>query len=208
MGFKKSQENENVRNFKSFLEAKEALNTDELSKRLDAVEYLISHKEFYYVLNLLNELFKKDKIEDHPIIDAVFARLKTRPKRSDDFNELFKMLKSDNAYLRNQAITFLQNYNQDAENFIKKLLQDSDKDIRIFAVNILGDAKLENTLEPLRDFIKAENELNPLMTAVDYMGEIGEEEDIELLINIKEKFADEPFVIFAVDLAINKIKGR
>jgi hypothetical protein len=45
------------------------------------------------------------------------------------------------------------------------------------------------------------------MTAVDYMGEIGEEEDIELLESLKARFKDESYVEFAVDGAVKMIRG-
>jgi HEAT repeat protein len=208
MGFKKLSKLSETRSFKSFKEAEKALENDSctIEDKLEAIEYLIVHKEFYYVLQVLTKLFSEDSLNTHPIIDVAFAKLKNKPKRKEDFEELFKILKSNNAYLRNAAISFLQNYDKEAEPFIKELLQDKDKDIRIFAINILGDAKLENSLELLRVCIKNEEEINVLMTAVDYIREIGTEEDISLLEKLKERFSNEPYVEFSVNLAIEKIK--
>ena len=45
------------------------------------------------------------------------------------------------------------------------------------------------------------------MTAVDYLGEIGEEKDIALLEALKEEFKDEEYVKFGIDLAIERIKA-
>jgi hypothetical protein len=45
------------------------------------------------------------------------------------------------------------------------------------------------------------------MTAVDYLGEIGEEEDIPLRESLKERFSGDFYVEFAVDGAIKMIKG-
>ena len=39
----------------------------------------------------------------------------------------------------------------------------------------------------LRHFIVKENDINALMSAVDYLGEIGDDRDIELLEAIKKK---------------------
>ena len=44
------------------------------------------------------------------------------------------------------------------------------------------------------------------MTAVDYMAEIGQVEDIELLSSLKSRFND-VFVDFAIDNAIKMIRG-
>jgi len=214
MGFKKLSKLSETRSFKSFKEAEKALENDSctIEDKLEAIEYLIVHKEFYYVLQVLTKLFSEDSLNTHPIIDVAFAKLKNKPKRKEDFEELFKILKSNNAYLRNAAISFLQNYDKEAEPFIKELLQDKDKDIRIFAINILGDVRYEDSVEMLRYLLMKETaEANPnvnvLMTAVDYLGEIGGTQDIELLEAIKKQFSNEPYVQFGIDTAISRIKG-
>ncbi len=209
MGFKKTQEKGDVRRFKTFLEAREVFEdknqpTDE---RLKALEYIIDHKEIYYTLDMLSKLFPQNNIEDHVFIDAAFISFKEKPKRKEDFDKMFEMLKSDNAYLRNAVIKFLQDYGEEAKDFIKELMEDEDKDIRIFAINILGDVKYEDSIDMLRHFIVKEQDINALMTAVDYLGEIGDESDIPLLEAIKKEKND-PYVTFGVDMAIKRIKGN
>jgi HEAT repeat protein len=85
-------------------------------------------------------------------------------------------------------------------------MDNSDRDIRIFAINILGDIKCEASIELLRSFIATENDINALMTAVDYLGEIGDERDTSLLKTIKQAHEDEPYVVFGVDLALSRLK--
>jgi hypothetical protein len=150
--------------------------------------------------------FSVNNPKDHIYIDYAFANFEQKPKREEDFEMMFEMLKSDNAYLRNAAILFLQQYGKEVKQFIQKLMNSDDKDIRIFAINILGDVNFEESLDMLREFIKKETDINALMTAIDYMGEIGEEEDIKLLEEIKNKFNDD-YINFGVDLAIDRIKA-
>ena len=189
MGFKKTKLNEKVyRKFDSFLEAQsvfEDVNSDS-QRRMEALEYIVSHQEIHYVLEMLSKLFGENKLQDNKFIDAAFMGFGVKPKREKDFEAMFTMLKSDNAYLRNAVISFLQDYGKEAKDFILKLMDNEDKDIRIFAVNILGDVKFEDSLEMLRHFIVKEEDVNALMTAVDYIGEIGEEKDIPLLEAIKQ----------------------
>jgi len=59
----------------------------------------------------------------------------------------------------------------------------------------------------LRYFLAQEDDVNAMMTAVDYMGEIGSMEDIPLLETLKVGHKDDPYVVFGVDMAINRIKG-
>jgi 2C-methyl-D-erythritol 2,4-cyclodiphosphate synthase len=59
----------------------------------------------------------------------------------------------------------------------------------------------------LVELLETEQDVNVAMTAVDYLAEIGEEEDIALLETVKERFKDEYYAVFAVDQAIACIKG-
>jgi len=209
MAFVKSDEVYAQRVFRTFLEAQdifEDLDSEE-SLRLEALEYLLAHKEISYILDMLLVQYNDLNSTDHSLLDHAFANFGSKPKRDDDFNSIFKMLESDNAYLRNKAITFLQDSGENAKSFIRKLLNDEQRDIRIYAVNILGDVKYEDSRSMLIDLIQEEKDVNVLMTAIDYLGEIGEEEDIDILIPIKDKFASEPYVSFGVDMACEKIRG-
>ena len=59
----------------------------------------------------------------------------------------------------------------------------------------------------LIELLETEDDINVAMTAVDYMGEIGEVEDIPLLESLKERFTGDFYAEFAVDGAIKMIKG-
>jgi hypothetical protein len=204
MGFKKSnEEKEKITPLNSkevFLDRNKSVD-----ERIMAVENLLIIEPFKNIFKMLNEHFREDDLRDHPVIDYIF----TYPKelQEDDIPELLKLLKSDNAYLRNIVIGYLREQGEKIENYVRKLLKDPDKDVRIFAVNILQDAGIENAREIIREFIQEEREINPLMTAVECLGEIGSEEDIPLLEKVKERFPNEPFVSFAVDNAIKRLSS-
>ena len=214
MGFVKNETQADVRRFDSFPEAQAVLEDarQPLELRVEALDYMIRHQEIYYVLDILSKLFAENRTEDHPLIDFAFAQFSHRPRREKDFEALFRMLKSDNAYLRNAAITFLQAYGEEAKGFLEQLLRDEDRDVRIFAANILGDVRFEDSVEMLRALMTHEiahqRDVNVLMTAADYMGEIGSEEDIALLEAVKQEFSDNPYVSFGIDMAIARIRGE
>ena len=207
MGLKKATDIHNkVRIFNEIREAQEAFeNTNNPEDvRLNALEYIISHKDIFYILRILSELFKENNLKDHVYIDFAFANFDTKPKRREDFEEMFEMLKSDNAYLRNAAIEFLKTYGNEAKKFLEELMESKDRDIRIFAMNILGDVKFEDSVDMLRRFILKEQDINALVTAVDYLGEVGNQDDIKLLDALKKEIND-PYVHFAIDLASKRI---
>jgi len=176
-------------------------------ERLDALNYILENVSISHILRIINNLFSLNLVRNHIFIDTIFNNFTNRTKTEEDFNELFNTLKNDNVYLRNACIKYLQESDEDAIIFIERLLQDPDKDIRIFAVNILGDVRYDKSVEILRYFIAREEDINAMMTAVDYLGEIGSEEDIELLESIKHSHSDDLYVNFGVDMAIDRIKG-
>lgn len=121
--------------------------------------------------------------------------------------DVMELLKLSNAYVRNLGITILQGYGGAIKYYIVKFLIGDDRDLRIFAINVLGDVDFAESRDMLVELLEKEHDINVAMTAVDYMAEIGEVEDIPLLESIKARFNDDAYVVFGVDNAINSIKG-
>lgn len=119
---------------------------------------------------------------------------------------VMELLKTRNAYIRNLGISILQSYGDAIRYYIVKFLIGKDRDLRIFAINVLGDVNFAESREMLIELLEKEEDINVAMTAVDYLAEIGEPSDINLLESLKERF-DDPYVHFAVDNAIRKIRG-
>jgi len=119
---------------------------------------------------------------------------------------VMELLKTKNAYIRNLGITILQSYGDAIRYYIVKFLIGDDRDLRIFAINVLGDVNFAESRDMLVELLQNEQDVNVAMTAVDYMAEIGQPEDIPLLESIKGRF-DDPYVVFAVDNAIRLIRG-
>ena len=176
-------------------------------ERVEALEYLIENQTVSHMLKLINMIFNENTVSDHIYIDIAFNSFHDVPKTDEDFDNFTKSLQSENVYLRNMAIKYLQESDEEASIFIDKLLKSDDKDIRIFAINILGDVKYDKSVDMLRYFLAQEDDINAMMTAVDYMGEIGSVEDIQLLETLKVAHKDNPYVLFGVDTAIERIKG-
>jgi HEAT repeat protein len=117
------------------------------------------------------------------------------------------LLKLDNAYIRNLGISILRDFGNAIKYYIVKFLIGDDRDLRIFAINVLGDVDFAESRDMLVELLQTEQDINVAMTAVDYMGEIGEVEDIPLLESLKERFAGDFYTQFAVDGAIKLIRG-
>ena len=121
--------------------------------------------------------------------------------------EIMELLKLENAYIRNLGISILRDFGNAIKYYIVKFLIGDDRDLRIFAINVLGDVDFAESRDMLVELLETEQDINVAMTAVDYMGEIGEVEDIPLLESLKERFSGDFYAQFAVDGAIKLIEG-
>jgi HEAT repeat protein len=121
--------------------------------------------------------------------------------------KIMDLLKLNNAYIRNLGISMLRAFGDSIKYYIVKFLIGDDRDLRIFAINVLGDVDFAESRDMLVELLEKEQDVNVAMTAVDYMAEIGLEEDISLLESLKDRFPGEFYVEFAVDNAVKMIKG-
>lgn len=136
----------------------------------------------------------------------IASLLSAMDSKKAPIEEIMNLLKVRNAYIRNLGITTLQSYGDAIRYYIVKFLIGNDRDLRIFAINVLGDVNFAESREMLVELLEEEKDINVAMTAVDYMSEIGEVSDIELLEKVKSRFHDS-YVDFAVDNAIRSIRG-
>jgi HEAT repeat protein len=166
---------------------------EEIAKFDESVEYLIS-------------CIKKEDI-DKSFLTKIASVLSTLDPEDAPIEEIMELLKEDNAYVRNLAISVLRDFGDAIKYYIVKFLIGEDRDLRIFAINVLGDVNFAESRDMLVELLEDEEDINVAMTAVDYMAEIGEEKDIELLESLKARFNNEFYVEFAVDGAIKMIKG-
>jgi len=144
---------------------------------------------------------------DKAICTKIASVISSMDVENAPIEEIMDLLKLDNAYIRNLGISILRNFGDSIKYYIVKFLIGDDRDLRIFAINVLGDVDFAESRDMLVELLETENDINVAMTAVDYMGEIGEEEDIELLESLKERFSDDFYAAFAVDGAIKMIRG-
>lgn len=155
--------------------------------------------------------FLVDKLIEHDTHKDTAARIASvlsnmEPEKAP-IEEVMELLKLKNAYVRNLGISILQDYGQEIKYYIVKFLIGDDYDLRIFAINVLGDVNFPESRDMLIELLENEENINVAMTAVDYMAEIGQLEDVELLKRVKERFKDEVYAQFAVDAAIESIEA-
>ena len=150
----------------------------------------------------------QDKDTPKNLSSFMAAQLGQMPSKEAPIEKIMELLKLKNAYVRNLGISVLRNFGDAIKYYIVKFLIGDDKDLRIFAVNVLGDVNFSESRDMLIELLETEEDINVAMTAVDYMAEIGQIEDIPQLEGVKQRFESEPYVAFAIDRAIECIKGE
>jgi HEAT repeat protein len=119
---------------------------------------------------------------------------------------LVECLRSEDAALRNEAIEAMKKLPEEVAPIMAGLLTDPDPDVRIFAVNVLESLRYPNVEQWLIKVISEDEHVNVCATAVDLLGEVGTEAAVPALEALKGRFPSEPYILFAADLALKRIR--
>jgi hypothetical protein len=168
------------------------LNSEHATARRWAVRDLVSFPQASEVL------VARLKIEEDASVRTAILSSLAQLGDKTAMNGLVTCLRSDEASLRNEAI--------EVGPIINALLNDSDSDVRIFTINILESLRHEHVEQWLMSVIDNDDQVNVCATAVDLLSEVGSELSVQSLMNLKQRFANEPYICFSVDLALKRIQ--
>jgi HEAT repeat protein len=115
------------------------------------------------------------------------------------------LLRSEDPGLRNGAIEVLASLPDAVAPQIDRLLSDDDSDVRIFAVNLLGDLHHPNVPHWLAQVLMHDPQVNVVGAALEVLAEVGVTESLPALRAAKARFADDGYIGFSADLAIARI---
>ena len=175
------------------------LDSPEAATRRWAVQDLVAHPE---ASAILVERLARER--DLAVREVIFTSLIQRRDRVA-VEGLLACLRSEDAGLRNEAIDALKQLPREVEPLLEGLLHDPDPDVRIFVVNILESLCHPQVVDWLIRVIEQDPHVNVCATAVDLLGEVGNEKTESALHTLKQRFADEPYIQFAADLALKRI---
>ncbi len=119
---------------------------------------------------------------------------------------LIDFLRSDDAALRNEVVEAMKNMPDAVAAFMPQLLADADTDVRIFAINVLESLRHAEVERWLVDVIASDPSVNVCATAVDLLSEVGTPAAEHALEALKLRFPDEPYIVFATDLALKRVR--
>lgn len=125
---------------------------------------------------------------------------------SDEVIDFFiEQLRGDEANRRNEAVYALQQMPDLSANKIKTLLADDEPDVRIMAIDVIRMLTISASALWLRELLETEEHPNVVGVAVDRLCEIGSVEDLETLRTTRDRFSNDPYLQFSIDLAIKRI---
>jgi HEAT repeat protein len=151
-------------------------------------------------------LVERLKIEPEVSVREVILTTLTRLGDQTAVAGLVDCLRSEDAALRNEAIEAMQQLPEEVAPIMRELLADPDADVRIFAVNILESLRHREVEAWLIEVIDKDPHINVCAAAVDLLSEVGTAAALEALPRLKSRFAEEPYIHFAADLALKRIR--
>ncbi len=119
---------------------------------------------------------------------------------------LLPLLRSEDAQMRNGAIEALSAMPRAVAPRVDSLLRDSDPDVRIFTVNMLGELRHEKVVPWLEQVLQQERQVNVVAAAIEVLAEVGSPADIPALQAAIGRFDGDPFIGFAAQVAIERIE--
>ncbi len=153
-------------------------------------------------------LFERLKKEPDISVQEVIITSLLAINNEDVVKGFIELLKSEDAFLRNEVIEALKQIPEKVASYIEKLLHSSDPDLKIFAIDIMGSLDRSMVFKWLKEILENETHVNICATALDLVSEIGTEEFLPLIEKIKNRFSDEPYIQFICDLAKRRIGGE
>lgn len=179
----------------------EQLDDPDVGTRRWAARDLVQHPEA--VSALCQHLLKE---QDTSVREVIFTTLGCLGGEQAVVGVL-PLLRSEDANLRNSTIELLAGLPQAVGPHITALLHDADPDVRIFTVNLLGELRHPDVARWLSGVLIEDTHVNVVAAALEVLAEVGAAEALPALKQARLRFADDPFIGFAADLAEQRIEA-
>jgi HEAT repeat protein len=139
--------------------------------------------------------------------EAIFTSL-ARLGTSNSAERLIELLRSDDATLRTGALDALRIVVLHMRDLLPRLLGDADADIRILSCELARGFPGPEATTVLCALLARETEVNVSAAAVDVLTEVGGPAAVPVLVACEQRFAHEPFLGFAIKVAIDRISAQ
>ncbi|MEY4750576.1 MAG: hypothetical protein RIQ60_2790 [Pseudomonadota bacterium] len=141
---------------------------------------------------------------DPEVREALFVSLSDLHSESAA-TALLPLLRNEDDQLRSGAVKALAGMPRAVAPCINTLLRDNDPDVRVFTIHLLGDLRHDQVPRWLLQVLNDEASVSGVTAAVEVLAQLGQPEHIPTLQAVRRRFADDPFLAFAIDVAIQRI---
>jgi hypothetical protein len=117
------------------------------------------------IVPLVNAL---ENERDRAVKERIMMVLEHLVPRSN-FSDAERMIRSPDPFVRNGIVEIIRHNNIPIINFLEKLAEDDDKDVRKFVIDALSQEKSERAIDIIRDRLE-DPEINIRYTAIEYLG--------------------------------------
>lgn len=165
-----------------------AISSSEESTRLYAVEDIADSKYSGPAINLVKRL----SIENSAAVKNSIISALQKLDYSPSYPELFAFFSSPDAFLRNSSVSILSSYGEEAAIFLTSYLDHSNREVRKLIIDCLMEIVNyhPHTRSQVLDVMRAclhDPDVNVVITAVEYIGKLGDKESSDSLIELFQK---------------------
>lgn len=139
--------------------------------------------------------------------EAIFTAL-AKIGSSESAAVALPYLRSDDASQRTAALDALRAMPAAAAEHLPRLLEDTEADVRLLACEIARWTPADHASRMLGELIERELNTNVCAAAVEVLAEVGNAASVPILARCAARFPEDPFLIFAVKVARDRIGSR
>ncbi len=169
-----------IHRFKEFDEARIYIENPEKDRDLTykAIDYMITHKEFYY---LLKQFFYhiKNKSLDHRFWEYALLNMSYCPSRKEELEIYLHVLKHGKKEYREPLLEYLSGCSCKLKKFLLQLLKEENPEIRKVAVNILKHCYQKSIKKELIKHLQKEKEKQVIEEILSYLQIYGDAEEMK-----------------------------
>ncbi len=152
------------------------------------------------------QLLARLRLEQDPSVRQTLLTSLAQIATEEAARGLIDFLRSDDAALRNEVVEAMKNMPEAVAALMPALLADPDADVRIFAINVLESLRHPQVESWLIEVIGRDPSINVCATALDLLGEVGTPGVEPALEALRRRFPDEPYIAFATDVALKRVR--
>ncbi len=143
---------------------------------------------------------------DTRVREAIFTAL-AQIAAPESAQIILPYLRVDDPNLRTAAMDALRAMQDACRQFLPELLRDPDPDVRLLACDLVREVGGSDGQRWLCALIETEPEVNVCAAAVEALGEIADASAEPSLSRCAERFSDDPFLRFAIEVVVERLGG-